>query len=117
MKKCTKCNKEKEYKYFSFRSDTQKYRNKCRQCAKGYKTLRSDKQGRIGKLLEEGKKECGKCKDVKPIDEFSSDKYTTTGLTSWCKKCKKGYQVENAEAIKRTRAKSIYGIATISMTS
>ena len=32
FKICTKCNIEKDIKYFEFRSDTNKYRNHCKKC-------------------------------------------------------------------------------------
>ena len=34
MKRCLTCNIEKELSEFSFRKDTQKYRNQCRGCIK-----------------------------------------------------------------------------------
>ena len=32
LKKCSKCDIEKEITEFSFRNDSQKYRNQCREC-------------------------------------------------------------------------------------
>ena len=34
LKKCSKCENEKELSEFNFRKDTQKYRNQCRDCIK-----------------------------------------------------------------------------------
>ena len=34
MKRCSKCDIEKELTEFSFRRDSQKYRNQCRECIK-----------------------------------------------------------------------------------
>ena len=34
MKRCSKCDNEKELPEFNFRKDTQKYRNQCRDCNK-----------------------------------------------------------------------------------
>ena len=110
MKKCTKCNQEKELKYFSFRIDTNKHRSQCRQCAKGYKGLLSDKQDNINELFKAGYKECGKCSDIKSLDKFSSDRSTVTGLTSTCKNCKAEYNLDNRDSIKRTTAKRRYNI-------
>tara|TARA_R110000824_G_C15169996_1_gene672812 strand:+ start:722 stop:1324 length:603 start_codon:yes stop_codon:yes gene_type:complete len=109
-KKCTKCSQEKDFKYFSFRQDTKKYRGQCRQCAKGYSGLLSDKQSKINELFKAGYKECGKCSCIKSLDKFSSDKSTVTGLTSTCKSCKVKYNLGNKESIKRTTAKRRYGI-------
>ena len=111
MIKCTKCKKKKDYKYFSFRNDTKKYRTQCRQCVKGYKGLRSDNQSEIEELLIKGLKRCGKCNLTKSLDSFHSDKHTVSGLTSSCKECKKEYHKKNKESIKKTRAKLIYGIS------
>ena len=47
MKRCSKCDNEKELFEFNFRKDTQKYRNQCRDCIKlineEYRTLYNDK--------------------------------------------------------------------------
>lgn len=44
------------------------------------------------KLLKKGLKRCGKCKLIKPIKKFSSNKSNTTSKLSWeCKKCKNIY--------------------------
>ncbi len=110
-KKCSKCDKEKELKYFSFRKDTQKYRGACRSCSKGYKRLLSDKQEELLKGIDEGVKECGKCKKVKDLSEYHADKSTVSGLTSWCITCKKEYTKDNKENIKITRASKIYNIS------
>lgn len=32
-------------------------------------------------------KTCTKCHNVKPVDDFYSDKYAKDGKTSWCKAC------------------------------
>jgi hypothetical protein len=87
LKICTKCNLEKDIKYFDFRSDTKKYRNHCKQCHKGYLESKEDKQNKIKELFTKGKKECSKCKVTKPIDEFNNDKFTVTGKSSNCKEC------------------------------
>ena len=46
MKKCSKCNIEKELSEFNFRKDTQKYRNQCRDCIRlinrEYRTVNVD---------------------------------------------------------------------------
>lgn len=37
--------------------------------------------------LPEGRKRCGKCREVKFIDEFSKKKSNVDGLQQWCKVC------------------------------
>lgn len=36
----------------------------------------------------DGKKECSRCKEVKPVDQFFKSGSTKCGLESWCKDCK-----------------------------
>ena len=36
IKKCNTCNIDKDLNLFSFRKDTGKYRNRCKECSKGY---------------------------------------------------------------------------------
>lgn len=110
MSKCTKCNKEKEQHHFSFRNDTQKYRTICRKCSKGYKTNRKDKKENIIKNINKCLKECGKCKELKTLDNFHKDKQTFTGYTSLCIECKKEYSKNNKSAIKKSTAKKRYNI-------
>jgi hypothetical protein len=38
-------------------------------------------------VIIDGKKQCGKCRQWKPVDEFYADPRTPTGLTSGCKPC------------------------------
>lgn len=38
------------------------------------------------------KKQCGKCKQLKPLSEFYKNKSTKDGLARWCKQCKKEYR-------------------------
>jgi hypothetical protein len=57
-----------------------------------------------------GYKICGKCDEVKSINNFHLDKCTATKLTSWCKDCKKDYQDSNKRKIKSSRLTKVYGI-------
>jgi hypothetical protein len=84
---CTECNIEKGIEYFELRKDTGKYRNKCSMCNKGYESVRRDTQEYVQNLYTKGKKQCGKCKEIKTLNEFTNDKYTVTGKTSLCKIC------------------------------
>lgn len=42
------------------------------------------------------KKQCGKCKQLKPLSEFYKNKSTKDGLARWCKRCKKEYRQKRA---------------------
>ena len=84
---CTKCNIEKKIEYFELRLDTNKYRNQCSMCNKGYKSVRRDTQENIQNLYIKGEKRCGKCREIKTLEEFNNDKQSDTGKTSLCKVC------------------------------
>jgi hypothetical protein len=104
---CSTCKKEKTKEYFEWRSDNQKYRGQCRKCHKGYETLK----GQFKQRIIDGKKECGKCKQNKPITQYHVDQNTSSKLTSWCKACKKKYQVENQEQIRTKTVSTRYGVS------
>jgi len=40
-------------------------------------------------------KQCTKCKETKSVSEFSRDRYSPSGLTSWCKACLSDYHQAN----------------------
>lgn len=46
---------------------------------------------------------CSKCKEEKPVSEFSKTKKGKYGVGSRCKSCDKCYRVENSEKIKQNR--------------
>ena len=56
--------------------------------------------------IEEGEKECTKCKEVKKTQSFNRDKQKSDGLTSWCKRCRRvlaiDYSIQNRERIRQT---------------
>ena len=108
MKICTKCKLEKELRYFSHRTDTNKYRDQCKKCHKGYKIDREDLVKSIKDLFSKGLKECSRCKVIKSLDKFNSDKYTITGKTSYCIQCIKDKYTP--DEIKNFRLKKIYNI-------
>lgn len=37
-------------------------------------------------------KKCGKCKNIKPFDEFSKSKTSKNGLYLWCKSCDRSFK-------------------------
>lgn len=86
-KRCGKCGKDLELRYFSFRTDTNKLRDQCKKCHKGYLSDLFLKQENDQNLFNEGKKYCGKCGEIKKLDEFNFDKATRFGYTSRCKEC------------------------------
>jgi hypothetical protein len=42
------------------------------------------------------KKQCGRCKQFKPLSDFYKNKSTKDGLARWCKQCKKEYRKKRA---------------------
>lgn len=53
-------------------------------------------------------KRCTKCKEEKPLTEFSKSNQNKSGLRSWCKKCVsidgKRYEAENKEKISKRKS-------------
>lgn len=94
---CTTCNKLLDLKYFSFRTDTGKYRSQCKSCHKGYNIDLFDKQEYQMKLISEGCKECTKCKKVFSLDNFGIDRNTRYGYTGRCKSCLLEIRSENGK--------------------
>ena len=48
-------------------------------------------------------KSCSKCKELKPLTEFSKDKNKTSGYNSQCKTCIKEYYKANVDKIKEQK--------------
>jgi hypothetical protein len=65
MKECSKCKKEKSLDQFSFRADTQKYKNQCTMCSKGYNSNIKERAKERDTLFESGKKKCSNCLEDK----------------------------------------------------
>ena len=61
LKRCSKCDNEKELSDFSFRKNTKKYRNQCRDCNKlinkEYRAMNKDVIKIMGKEYCENKKQ------------------------------------------------------------
>lgn len=64
-------------------------------------------------LIEQGKCECSRCEEVKPISEFYPSKWLITGLQSWCIQCCKDHF---AIKITLSRAAQTLGIKTSQVT-
>lgn len=77
---CKKCKKEKYYNYSSNRQ---------------YNYQKCDKTLEREELLNDNKKRCTKCDDIKSLDHFSKNKQVKFGYNSWCKKCHNDKRREN----------------------
>lgn len=88
-KKCSKCGENYPIEMYSFRSDTNKFRGQCSMCHKGYHKSTWLKGMLSEYMYSIGIKECSKCGSNLPIEEFTIDKHTKTGLASNCKDCKR----------------------------
>ncbi len=56
-------------------------------------------------LSEKTVKKCSKCKEVKDFSKFVKDKSNKSGYRSCCKKCVRGYYLENIEYFKELSSK------------
>ena len=84
IKVCTQCNKEKLMTAFSTQGNWRARKATCKEClAVGeiYKAKRPPMK------LEEGKKECGKCYEMKPLNEYFERKDGRGGRRPYCKIC------------------------------
>lgn len=91
-KVCIKCNLEKPIASFYFHTPGGNRRNVCGSCSKGYKTVRSAESQKVLELFSKGYKHCSKCDRILTVDSFGNDnksKKSLTGLTSYCKACKR----------------------------
>ena len=85
---CFKCEIEKEITKFSFRKDTQNYRNACKKCER-------ERKNEIKKQKFENYEwtdfpielKCNTCDEVKDIDCFTKRKDTQLGVRRNCKNC------------------------------
>ncbi len=95
MKTCNKCNIDKEINEFSFRKDSQTFRNSCKRCEnERKKQLNKQKFENFEWKIELEELECGTCKIVKPIECFPRRKDTELGIRKNCKDCRKQYNNE-----------------------
>jgi 5-methylcytosine-specific restriction endonuclease McrA len=101
---CTKCNQEKTLDEFDKKAFRPLGRSTiCQSCRRDYyrdryknqrgndftrsKISKDEKQSRLNMLAETGTKQCTRCDNWKPIQDFNKDSDTYDGLTSWCKTC------------------------------
>jgi hypothetical protein len=96
---CNKCKKEKEIIRFYFRKDTQKLREVCNTCYKGYEMSRlliSDQNKERFKL---GILKCTKCNIEKDLTQFCKDRTKPCGYVNQCKQCRLEYRTLNKQTI------------------
>jgi len=101
MKCCSKCKIYKELSEFGKNKRLKDgFHYRCKSC-----TVRVKPKGTKWKvsLREEGKKHCGKCKEVKPFCEFGKNKRTFDKYQTTCRACKseldKEYRKNNREIL------------------
>ena len=103
VKICTKCKIEKELSEFG-KNKRQKdgFHYRCKSCCSEAKLNPKGTKWKIN-LREQGKKHCGKCRDVKPFSEFGKNKNTFDKYQTRCKSCKaksdKEYRENNREIL------------------
>lgn len=83
MKKCIKCEKDKDEDLFSIHPSSGNRRNVCRECVI---TRRKELQNkRI--VLSEGTKPCSDCNKELPLSSYYKNKRHPDGRASFCKEC------------------------------
>jgi thiol-disulfide isomerase/thioredoxin len=108
---CSKCGKDLETKYFSYRVDKGYHRTTCRFCTHGYKASRLDKTNNTLELFQKGLKICSNCKEIKTIDNYNFYKKSAVGLASWCNTCRKEHRTLNIDKSYIAVIKRKYGIS------
>jgi hypothetical protein len=89
-KQCTKCEETKPLSNFSKQSAAKDgYRSYCKKCAKAYNKARQQKLASRdeSEIDYPADKRCSDCKQTKPADKFSKNKYQKDGLHNVCCKC------------------------------
>lgn len=106
MKKCIECGEEKQTGEFP------KGRNQCKPCRAAYQRewrRRGGQRASVEEHRERGWKDCPRCEERKPLDEFN--KSGRSGWQTYCRECNREYQrernEENREEINR-RAREHY---------
>lgn len=104
LHKCTRCGEEKPWSKFQLYKG--KPNGQCREC----KTLgMKEKRKRDGipvkrlSYIEDGKKLCMECGEMKSLDEFSPSKRGLGGVSAYCKKCQANKYRNKEKAVRATR--------------
>jgi hypothetical protein len=91
FKKCACCKDIKKFIEFNIDKHTKTgLASYCKKCNKEKCFIKYRKKHvlKIKEILPEGLKRCGKCKKIKLVEEFGSDKRKKSGLKCYCKKCR-----------------------------
>lgn len=89
MKKCTKCNQEKDLNSFGKSKRTKDAKQtQCKDCLKK-QSLENAKNRPTHEKQKDGIKKCSKCNTEKHVDEFYLNKNLSMGVHSECIKCTK----------------------------
>ena len=109
LKKCSKCNKEKNITEFNLHKwNNSGRRGFCKDCGLEYSKeyyLKNPKPKTIKYIPQEGFKKCSKCGLEKELFNFSLLHSNKDGLKTKCKNCIKEYRDSNSEKTKYYRDK------------
>jgi len=104
QKTCAKCGESKDKSFFKPNTKLKDgLASWCIPCFKEYRKSHRPNKPHL-KALKEGYKVCRKCTQEKEFSEFTPNKNSKTGLSSWCKICTSSYQKERKQLIHSTRA-------------
>ena len=108
MKICINCKIKKPNNSFKLRTDTGKLRNKCRECQnRRSRELRVPTSVHLNilenqKLKQEGKRRCGKCREIKELSIDFAKKQTQ------CRSCWRIWYLDNKERLLRRNQVNYY---------
>ena len=84
---CTKCGISKIREDFYTDKKTGRPFRQCKDCKKAYVSDYQKSMKAKSYPRSENPKYCNQCGQIKPVNEFYSNKTTKTGLTAYCKNC------------------------------
>ncbi len=98
-KQCSRCNKDKDIiKFGKDKYSSDSLTHSCKACRNNASKMARKKinHEKINKIIISNKL-CPQCNITKLVSEFSKDKYTKTGITTHCKKCRRenGKKIES----------------------
>lgn len=88
---CSTCFKDLDISFYYLRTETDTYRNECKECtAKHLGVIEVGKQKNRNELAKAGLRYCSICKELKNLDtDFTNSKHGYLGKTNTCKSCQK----------------------------
>lgn len=102
IKKCSKCGQIKTLDNFPKRPERKiGVRPECKDCFNA-KKRENRKKLNPKNIIEDGYKQCSKCKDIKEVFNFGKDSNTVDKLKRYCKNCRKN-ESDKAKDKKRKR--------------